>query len=283
MTIDIIKGHHRRRRYAMKLQQKLDRALESYVRINYTGWNPDADESEREKSNREVAKILTAARAGDGDAALTQLVQRTDKAREPFDAIRKEAESAMEKLAIKLPVYPWIESIRGAGALGLATIVAEAGDLSIYPNPAKLWKRLGFAPYDGHAGSSWKREKWRPRALNKDEWIAHPFSGQRYALMYVLIDAMMRAQLIGKTKSGSGKSEAAGTYGSIYVARRAHTETTHPDWSDGHRHKDAMRVTMKAFLKDLHVEWHRCVALDQPAAPKRKRAAKKSAQVEART
>jgi len=40
-------------------------------------------------------------------------------------------------------------------------------------------------------------------------------------------------------------------YRPLYDARRAHTAVTHPDWTDMHSHRDAMRVTAKAILKDL--------------------------------
>jgi len=36
-----------------------------------------------------------------------------------------------------------------------------------------------------------------------------------------------------------------------YDARRAHTAVTHPDWTDGHSHNDALRVTAKEVLKHL--------------------------------
>lgn len=40
-------------------------------------------------------------------------------------------------------------------------------------------------------------------------------------------------------------------YRVVYDRRRAHTATTHPDWSDGHSHQDALRVASKAILRDL--------------------------------
>ena len=61
----------------------------------------------------------------------------SDAARAPADQRRRETEKEMERLAKQLPVYPWIKQINGAGELGLATIVAEAGDLSDYPNVCK--------------------------------------------------------------------------------------------------------------------------------------------------
>jgi hypothetical protein len=276
------RDYHKQRRFAMKIQQKLDRALESFVRVNATKWHPELDETERKKINAEVKAIIEALRKGQKttlpetvELLIARAVATSDKARVSADEMRKENELKMEHLAQQLQVWPWVESVHGAGALGLATIVAEAGDISNYPNVAKLWKRLGFAPFDGHAGSTWKRETWRPRKLTADEWTEHPFSGERYALIHQIAVWLVNTQLVGKKKTASGESEAKGPYGEVYVMRRKHTLTTRPEWSDGHRHMDAIRVAMKAFLRDLHIEWHRSAAVvAMPATKKsRKRAA----------
>jgi hypothetical protein len=50
--------------------------------------------------------------------------------REKYDAIERQSTKAMEALAKTLPVWSWAETVRGFGAVSLATIVAEAGDLS---------------------------------------------------------------------------------------------------------------------------------------------------------
>lgn len=264
-TIDQIRRHHRRRRFAMKIQQKLDRALESFIRVNATTWSPDLDDKARDKINAQVKAIIKKIRNGDDDDNdLADIVRVSDEARAPADAMRKASEDKMAELAMTLPVYPWIESIRGAGALGLATIVAEANDLARYSNVAKLWKRLGFAPYDGLAGSTWKRESWRPRALTKQEWIENPFSGERYALMSQIVTWLVNAQWIGKAKSPSGEGEPNGPYGEIYSARRKHTLKEHADWTDGHRRNDALRITMKEFLKHLFLQWNN-VAIENKA------------------
>ena len=246
------------------------------------------NEAEREKRNAQARLIIKNIRKGDVDSEFADMVNMSDKAREPADEMRKTSEAAMEELAAQLPVYRWIESIPGAGALGLATIVAEAGIVSTdpdlpgedgnFPNVAKLWNRLGYAPYDGHAGSTWKRATWRPRALTSEEWVEHPFSGSRYALMHQIATFLWMKQWIGKAKTTSGEGEPTGPYGEVYFARRRHTLITHPDWSDGHRHSDALRITMKAFLKDLWVQWNKqstnVVELPEakPATRKRKAA-----------
>jgi hypothetical protein len=264
-TVNLIRGLHRQRRFAMKVQQKLDRSLESFLRINATAWNPNAEDADREKANREVKELIKRIRAGEPHE-FTTAVMTCDRARQPADEMRAANEKAMEKIAKELFIYPFVEAIRGAGALGLATIVAEAGDLSNYATPAKLWKRLGFAPFDGYAGSTWKRASWRPRALTAEEWIENPFSGERYALMAQIVTWLVNAQWIGAAKAGNGEGKPNGHYGEIYAKRREATKKSHADWTPGHRRSDALRITMKAFLKDLWIEWNRLAIERKDAA-----------------
>jgi hypothetical protein len=62
--IEKIGFDHRRRRFAMKIQQKLDRALESHLRYYFTDWHPKLPEAERRKYNAEVQAMITRLRAG---------------------------------------------------------------------------------------------------------------------------------------------------------------------------------------------------------------------------
>ena len=55
-------------------------------------------------------------------------------------------------------------------------------------------------------------------------------------------------------------------YRVVYDRRRAHTAVTHPDWSDGHSHNDALRVASKAFLRDLWREAKRIHEAAQEAS-----------------
>jgi hypothetical protein len=286
----------RRRRFAIKLQQKLDRALESYVRSNLTDWDPNASEDERKKFNKEVEQLITQARTvigkaralknkaatgpeGDADRAaadeilltsdvdkdLLEIVELTDNSRAPADNLRNSSELRMIRIAKGLPAASWIESVRGVGLKGFALVLSEAAafdnkaervvGLDGYPNPAKLWKRLGYAPYDGHAGSTWKREKWRKRKLTSEEWIANPFSGPRYATCQDLSVHLVDHQCISTKKSGTEFGQPTGPYGEIYVARRIRTAAEHPDWSKEHARKDALRIAFKQFLVDLWKVW----------------------------
>lgn len=272
-TVTQIRQHHRYRRFAMKTQQRSDRSLESFIRINATQWRPDLDPKDREKINAEVKALIKSVRDGKSEA-FRDAIEMSDRARAPADELREKNEKKMKDLAKTLPVWPWAEGIDGFGELGLATIVAEAGDLSKY-TVGKLWKRLGYAPYGDPgkelAGSTWKREKWRYRALTADEWKAAPFSGERYALIFTISEWLVNRQWIGKSKTDDGVGKPNGPYGEIYHARRQRTAVTHPDWTDAHARKDALRITMKTLLKNLWAEWTRLDKVDaEPAMPERR-------------
>lgn len=254
-VIDTIRALARDRRFAMKQQQKNDRSLEAWVRINYCAFSAFDDEKARKKASKEALAKIKAAREGEGDADLIEMVRANDAGRAPFDAIRKRCEKDMNKLAETLPGVEFVRSVKGAGVGGFALIVGECGDLAKYSGPGKVWKRLGLAPYDGHAGSTWRRETWRPRALTSDEWIAHPFSPARYSVMFTIADSMSRAQWVGKAKTEDGLGRPDGFFGEVYARRRAHTAITHPDWTLGHSRSDALRVMVKDYIKHLWVAW----------------------------
>lgn len=261
-----IRANHRERRFAMKQQSRLDRALESLVRRSFTDWNPNASEEEREVENKLARKIIDLAR-NDPDHEAHELVVGTDNGRAHFDQMRKVREARMIKAAEALPGAKWVESVRGFGPLGFATIIGETGDLSNYPTHKHLWSRCGYAPYGNPerddralAGSTWFKSvkpphTWAGRALSKEEWKAHPFNGQRYSFFQQIGVSMAKHQLIGKAKSKSGKTEAQGYYGEVYVARRAFTAQHRPDWSPMRCQRDAERIMMKALLHDLWSEW----------------------------
>ena len=57
---------------------------------------------------------------------------------------QKLQEKKLKALAKQLPVWSWVETVRGVGPLSLAQMIGELGDLSGYSNPAKPWKRMGL-------------------------------------------------------------------------------------------------------------------------------------------
>lgn len=105
-------------------------------------------------------------------------------ARALLNKSRLKIERQLTKLAKQLPVWPWVESIHGFGALGLAQIVGEAGDLSNYANPAKVWKRMGLAVIGGIA-----QQRVSGAAALDHGYVAH-----RRAIMFCIGDSLLKKQ-----------------------------------------------------------------------------------------
>lgn len=177
---------------------------------------------------------------------------------------REQIEKQMRKLARSLPAWEnFGKDVKGFGELGMAVIVGECGDLANYDGPAKVWKRLGLSPYDGHAAKTWMIDKWRPRALTKDEWKSLGYSPQRRAEIFAVIgDPLFRAQTAALKRGGSGhyildaQPGSAAPYRAAYDARRERTAETHPDWGKMHSHMDALRIMTKGLIRDLWCAWN---------------------------
>jgi hypothetical protein len=222
-------------------------------------------EAERKNYVKIVQAKIKAGREQPIDG-LSDAVNMIDEAQKPATVIRRKTEADMERWVKQLPVYAWAEAIPGFGAIGLATIIAETGPLDRYPNVGKLWKRLGYAPYDGHAGSTWRRPKWRPRNLSDEEWTKLGFSPERYGFMYMIAESLFRKQWIGKNKTDDGVGRPNGHYGEVYGARRKFTAEHRSYWTPEHQKRDALRVMMKALLCDLWVAWHAAEGIKCPTS-----------------
>ena len=157
---------------------------------------------------------------------------------------RKLEERTLIQLAGQLPVHEWWCGHRGLSALGLAAIVGEAGDLSNYANPAKLWKRLGLDVWDDGRAARRSRDKTK---------AASGYSPMRRAAVWGIGDPMIRAK---------------GDYYPLYIARKAKAEAEGWGQSQKHRHNDAKRRMEKQIVLDLWKEWHRLAGPVQRCTPK---------------
>lgn len=164
------------------------------------------------------------------------------RSREGWDQLRDASETAMREIARSFPVRERVARILGFGDLGLAVIVAEAGnDLTAYPHHMHLWKRLGLAPYNGKAGSTWKGG-----GLTAKEWRDLGYSPVR------------RGTIAGDVGIPLFFNKSRNAYGAVYAARRAHTALTHPEWTPAHSDNDARRIMTKALIKDVWRMWREC-------------------------
>lgn len=243
-----------RRKFYIGVVNKQTNAVKALVR-RALGWRYDEDEDDREKTNGRAARIVAAALAGkpqkpeDADVfgALAFDLATVAAAIEPCTKARHEIELEMKRVVRKLPVFEWAKDVKGLGELGLAVILAEAGDLSNYPKKGHLWKRLGLAPFEGKAYSTWRMKG----GLTAEDWTEAGYSPRRRAEIYAVVsEPLFRANTV-----------AAGPYRAVYDRRRERTAEAHPDWTKAHSHMDALRVMTKYLLRDLWREWRR---VDRP-------------------
>lgn len=129
------------------------------------------------------------------------------------------------------PLAPWAKARRGVGEKQAARLLAAVGDPywnTLHDRPrtvSELWAYCGL--HVTPQGTSARRQRGVP-----SNWST---------------GAKTRAYLVAVSCMKSVGSD----YRQVYLDRRAHTAGTHPDWTDGHSHNDALRVLSKALLRDL--------------------------------
>lgn len=249
-----------RRKFWIGNVNKQTNAVKALVRRGL-GWRYDEEDADREKVNARAARIVAAALNGKEQkpedeavfSALASDLAAVSISIDPCSAARHEIELEMRRTVRKLPVYPWAKSVHGFGELGLAVVIGEAGDLAGYPKKGHLWKRLGMAPLDGQAYSTWRMKG----GLTAEEWTEAGYSPRRRAEIYSCVtEPMIKHQLLGAEKSGTKFGTPKGPYGEVYVRRREHLVTAHPDWTPKHCQMDAMRIMTKILLRDLWQVWN---------------------------
>ena len=241
------------RTFCIKSQSRCDRSTEAMI-ARVLGYRPDADEKDRKAVWKQASAVRKAVEGGDGQirtddqctralSACSPLILLSAQSRAAWDAHRQQVEKRMRKIARQLPVWSWVEPIKGFGDLGLAIILAETGDLSNYATKERVWKRLGLAVIEGER---------QQRKAGAEAAAAHGYNPRRRAEIWTLCsDSMFRHQWRGE-KDGV-PAGPAGPYGEVYARRKAHTETR--EWTPGHRHNDARRVMTKALIENLWKAW----------------------------
>lgn len=154
----------------------------------------------------------------------------------------EEAQSvkAMNKMAACLPVAAWFDGIKGLGAVSVARIVAELGDPGAYGNPAKCWKRLGLAVFNG------MRQGHVAKEITGDERAAefqrHGYNPRRRSIVYVAVESLLRAP---------------GPYKDLYDQRKEY-ELPRVE-TKMHAHRRAQRYVAKRVILDLWKAWREAV------------------------
>lgn len=243
------------------------------------------DKTANTKADKVYAEIVKSIKT-EAEVALSAEAQVVSQVAIPLLAARASIHRASlgpkgegEKLCKQLThVVPFVESVKGFSYGGLSMIIGEAGDLSNYANPQKLWKRMGLAPFTKgdrvQCGKTWRTGG----GLNAEDWTAFGYSPRRRSVMFQIADSMMKHQIrIDKDEDGKKleTSSATGYYGEVYLARKQYliernkgegltvlpaakinkkNEAT--SVSLGKIHHQAKQFTEKRLLLDLWKAWN---------------------------
>ena len=169
---------------------------------------------------------------------------------------REQIEKSLADSARELPIWPWVEQAHGFGALTLASIVGEAGDIGSYKSVSALWKRMGLAVVNGG------RQR---KVADAAGALEHGYSPPRRAVAY----------LLGQWLIMAGEKNP---WRSVYTQRKEYELTrceaiaadpelrkkyTRPS-SDGkpakyapvaHANNRAARYMVKRVLRELYSAW----------------------------
>lgn len=236
-----------RRKFFIGLNNKQTNSAKALVR-RQIGWKSEGSEELRKKQNARAARIVSAALKGKeqkeedraiADACMLDLMVIA-KALAPCEEARHQIELEMCRIVRKMDIHAWQKSITGFGEKSLAVIIGEAGNLSNYSSDDKLRKRLGLAPFNGKAYSTWRKGG----GLTTDDWIVAGYAPRRRAELHAVMEPLFKHQTM-----------RAGPYRAAYDRRRAHTAITHPEWKRMQSHMDGLRIMTQKLVSDLWSEW----------------------------
>lgn len=170
---------------------------------------------------------------------------------EQLDALEHDTILALNRTMRAHPLAGWQKQAKGVGEKQLARLLAAIGDPYLRPMPdgtsrprtvSALWAYSGL-----HTLPAGAIEPATPIPLPPRPGINVAARRQKGVKSNWSTDAKTRAYLIATSCIKQVDSE----YRGVYDARREHTALTHPDWTPGHSHADALRIVSKRVLRDL--------------------------------
>lgn len=209
------------RENVIKSRIMVQNRLWSLVATGELGYHSMIDESDRKKKYKEAEEFCAAVIAGTRTSLMADLIVTTMNSIDAYNHHQTVLEKQMVERVSLIPLKEWIDHPRqrGFGLLGLAMIIGEAGNLSNYANPAKLWRRLSLAPmtYDGktHMGKSWRMKKYG--TLPAEKWEEYGYCPRRRSIMFRIGDSL-------------NKQNGAGPYRQRWLQAKLRAYETHPEW-----------------------------------------------------
>jgi hypothetical protein len=177
------------------------------------------------------------------------------------------------------PLGPWVKAQRGVGEKQAARLIATIGDPywnTLHDRPrtvSELWAYAGLhvltdglGPSDTHLWTAVSDSlRSDPSQIPPD--IRHRCAGVAAkhrkghksnwnndikTRAWLIVDrCIVQIDPACKAREYDHIDCDCSPYRVVYDLRKRHTANTHAEWTDGHRHQDAMRIASKELLKDL--------------------------------
>jgi hypothetical protein len=149
---------------------------------------------------------------------------------------RRVHERGLARAVEDLPIHDWWCAIPGLGPLGLAILVGEAGDLTGYPNPGKLWKRMGVGRVEEKPGEWASQGRRQNKALAK----LHGYRPSRRGALWTIGDSLIKKP---------------GPYRELYLSRKELERQKDPEARPFITHQRAQRYMEKRLLRNAWQMW----------------------------
>jgi len=278
ISIHLIQDRYRHRVAAQDARKRIDSQTGAMVR-RYLGYQNDLPEKETKRIAEVASETIKAIQKGTevpeagqvilDSPACVMFILAAKESRLPYINHERQCEKEMVSMAKKLPVYKWVESVKGLGAVGLAVLVGECGDLSKYANPAKLWKRLGLAVMDG------RRQGDPGSNATAEDWIEHGYCKRRRSACWTIREPLLKNDNEYRTLLLTRKQFEYDKATKIGLVVATTSKKTADNWekvglprpevvkkvdteihrSVGHIHNLAARYVEKRMIRDLWRAW----------------------------
>lgn len=246
----------RRRAVVLKSRVMIANRLQAVIAgtLGYSAFN---DPEERTKKFLEATKVIKAVVKGEQTHPMQDVIMAHHLAITDLERTKDVLEKEMVACSEKLPIAQWVSRSeqRGFGLLFLAIVIGETGDLANYANPAKVWRRLGCAPFKSVVttstgelreqvamGATWR--SGREGKLSAEQWAEFGYSPRRRSIAY----------LIGKNLWMQNQS---GPYRKRAEEAKATFAATHPEYKPMRCQLHCMLLATKLLLKNLWIEWNK--------------------------
>jgi hypothetical protein len=228
---------------------------------------------------------------GHGRTLDDPLVQESAKLLGRLKELEDEHVRHLERLMRKHPLSPWVKTHVGIGEKQAARLLGAIGDPywnTLHNRPrtvSELWAYCGLhvlpashptpEPQTRFAGGDQTGDPDHPTCDAHGTGAGVAAKRRKGLKANWSTDAKTRTWLIAKqvvmqngAPDKNGQRRALSPYRAVYDNRRAHTATTHPEWSPLHSQNDALRIVSKAILKDLWLvarDLHQAAGTEVPA------------------